>query len=393
MKLGLRTALAWLLAFSILTLWVLERWAVSGVQVGIFLMAAMWLAGVVVHKYPIRWSWVFIPLTGVVVWGCAQLAFGETVYRWATGNAVLDWGARLSVFFVALQVYDDAAARRRLLRALLWFGFGLSVVASLQLFLTPGKVFGVFETGLSGGVMGPFLYHNQYAAFVETIMPLAVLGAVEERTGRLLYVVMAGAMIASVVASTSRAGTVAVMAETVAVLWLARMRRKGRRVGLVLGGTALFVVIFGATVGWGTLWTKLQRADPYAQRRELLYSSLRMAADRPWMGFGLGTWAAAYPAYADFDDGLYDNQAHNDWVQWAAEGNPVLPSDAAAGRDVGASGDTDHMGGRAFGGFPALSGGVSFPAAAGFRLLLLRASGDHGQERDKHGEGRLQAKC
>jgi len=45
-----------------------------------------------------------------------------------------------------------------------------------------------------------------------------------------------------------------------------------------------------------------------------------MIRDRPWMGFGLGTWSTAYPGYALFDNGLFANQAHNDWAQWAAEG-------------------------------------------------------------------------
>jgi O-antigen ligase len=45
-----------------------------------------------------------------------------------------------------------------------------------------------------------------------------------------------------------------------------------------------------------------------------------MTRDRPVAGFGLGTWSTAYPAYARFDDGSFVNQAHNDWVQWAAEG-------------------------------------------------------------------------
>jgi hypothetical protein len=35
---------------------------------------------------------------------------------------------------------------------------------------------------------------------------------------------------------------------------------------------------------------------------------------------GLGTWPTAYPRYAHFDDGTFVNQAHNDWIQWAAEG-------------------------------------------------------------------------
>jgi len=41
---------------------------------------------------------------------------------------------------------------------------------------------------------------------------------------------------------------------------------------------------------------------------------------RPLTGFGLGTWSEVYPGYARFDDGLFANQAHNDWAQWAAEG-------------------------------------------------------------------------
>jgi O-antigen ligase len=47
---------------------------------------------------------------------------------------------------------------------------------------------------------------------------------------------------------------------------------------------------------------------------------MRMTADRPWMGAGLGTWSTVYPKYAHIDTGEFMNQAHNDWVQWAAEG-------------------------------------------------------------------------
>ena len=45
-----------------------------------------------------------------------------------------------------------------------------------------------------------------------------------------------------------------------------------------------------------------------------------MVRDRPLTGFGLGTWSEVYPGFARFDDGLFANQAHNDWAQWAAEG-------------------------------------------------------------------------
>lgn len=42
-------------------------------------------------------------------------------------------------------------------------------------------------------------------------------------------------------------------------------------------------------------------------------------------GVGLGNWSTIYPAYAIFDNGLFANQAHNDWAQWTVEGGiPLL---------------------------------------------------------------------
>jgi O-antigen ligase len=49
-----------------------------------------------------------------------------------------------------------------------------------------------------------------------------------------------------------------------------------------------------------------------------------MVRERPLAGFGLGTWAEAYPKYARFDDGNFVNQAHDDWAQWAVEGGVPL---------------------------------------------------------------------
>jgi O-antigen ligase len=85
-------------------------------------------------------------------------------------------------------------------------------------------------------------------------------------------------------------------------------------------GSVAAIGLLTIAAGWGLVWSRLQESDPYAQRRKLLESSLAMVHDRPVTGFGLGTWSDAYPGYALYDDGLFVNQAHNDWVQWAAEG-------------------------------------------------------------------------
>jgi hypothetical protein len=55
-------------------------------------------------------------------------------------------------------------------------------------------------------------------------------------------------------------------------------------------------------------------------RREFDISSLHMVEAHPFAGTGLGTWPTVYPRYAIVDVGTFANQAHDDWMQFAAEG-------------------------------------------------------------------------
>src|SRR5262249_55809386 len=75
-----------------------------------------------------------------------------------------------------------------------------------------------------------------------------------------------------------------------------------------------------AVMGYQGLLDRLAAPGTENLRLDALRASLHMIAERPWMGSGLGTWSSMYPRYASFDSGLFMNQAHNDWVQWAAEG-------------------------------------------------------------------------
>jgi O-antigen ligase len=250
------------------------------------------------------------------VWGLVQLAFGQTVYRWETWDSVLKWGTNLTLFFLALQIFSEPDLRDRFLRASLYFATVVSVLGSIQMFSSDGRIFWLFPTEYKEFVVGPFVYHTQYAGFIELVLPLAVVGALENRQRVLSYAAMAATLYASVIVSASRAGTVLVSAEILAICLLAPRRNRGLALGLVTG----FALLFIAVVGWDTLLHRFLQSDPYAVRREFLQSSLAMIRDRPWMGFGLGTWSTAYPRYALFDNGLFANQAHNDWAQWTVEG-------------------------------------------------------------------------
>src|SRR6185436_20185907 len=93
--------------------------------------------------------------------------------------------------------------------------------------------------------------------------------------------------------------------------------RATRRTALLFGALAVAATV---AAGWGNLQGRFAAFGTEALRMEAARASIAMIRDQPWTGFGLGTWPIVYPRYASFDPGVFLNQAHNDWLQWAAEG-------------------------------------------------------------------------
>ncbi len=312
--------LAALFFFAILTLWVSAWWPVAVFEVGIYALAAAALLRARRSLFP--FTFPLVPLTFAPAWGVFQWLTGRTVYSFDTRSAIAHWTAFLAVFLCAFLLFRDAPVRRWFRAAMLWFGFLLSILATLQTFTSSGKVFWLFPSGYTDYVMGPFLSRNHYAAFIELVLPIALYEAFHRQRSSLLYCAMAGAMYASVIASASRAGMLLATAEIAAVIALVLIRGgvSGHGMGKTLLGIFASFVLFTALVGWGNLWSRFQAPDPLQIRRQLVLSTLHMIAAHPWFGVGLGAWATAYPRYALTDVGLFANQAHNDWLQWTAEG-------------------------------------------------------------------------
>ena len=305
--------------FAILTLWVPAYWPVAVFQVSVFS-----LAGAAV----VRWrdhfpsiSWPMGVFTLAVAWGLVQWFTGTTVYQFETKKAIVHWATFLAVFIVGDFLFRDRSMSHWFRSAMLWFGFLIAILAVLQTFTSDGKVFWVFPSGYSDS-MGPISYHNHFAAFIEVVLPIALYHTFRRKQGTLLYRTMVAVLYTAMIVSGSRAGTVLATAEVLtvtAIMW-ARSPTIGRVVGCAALKVLGLAVVFTLVVGWGAIWRRFSISDPYSGRRELAISSLHMAADRPWLGFGLGTWPTVYPKYASFDLGLFTNRAHSDWLEWTAEG-------------------------------------------------------------------------
>jgi len=311
-----------LLVCGILTLWIPGAWAFGLFQAGAFLLGIAWIAADALWPDTRRLSPALLPLAGVVTWPLLQLAAHRTVYRLQTWNAFWMWAVNFLLFFLASQLTAHERQRRRFVLALLWFGFVLAGVSTLQMFTSTGKIFWLFPSGYTDFVLGPFVNRNQYSAFIELTFPIAFYFAFVSKKHRLGYAAVAAGMLASVIASASRAGTVLVFAEVLIMPLLAV------RMHVISGKTArtvtLTLLLLGVTgclvVGFGSVWQRFLVENPAFLRSEVTLSAAHMLRDRPGMGFGLGTWTSAYPQYARFDPGAVINQAHNDWLQWGVEG-------------------------------------------------------------------------
>ena len=75
-----------------------------------------------------------------------------------------------------------------------------------------------------------------------------------------------------------------------------------------------------AVVGFATVWQRFYAESWMLGRVQFAISTLHMIPVHPWIGWGLGCWPEAYPAFATLDPGSIVDQAHCDWLQWTAEG-------------------------------------------------------------------------
>ncbi len=309
------------LFFGILTLWVPAYWPVAVFHIGVFVVFGIALftdaeAGRKLFSLP------GVALAIAACIGGWQVAFHRTASQFETSLAALSWLALFALYAGARSLFDDSQARSLFRKSIVWFTFLVSVEATLQTFTSEGKVFWIFPSGYTSDVMGPILYRNHYAAWIELVFPVALFEALRSRRNTLLYAGMAAAMYASVIASASRAGTILCTAELILIPLLVTLRGMAPRrdVGSVLAKIAAAFAGFTAVVGWGTIWNRLMEPDPYFLRREFMISSLNMIRDRPWFGWGLGSWPIVYPAYAIIDLGVFANRAHNQWLEWASDG-------------------------------------------------------------------------
>lgn len=304
------------LVFASLTIAAGETgWAIS-----IFQVAVCVLVAVEAVRGRAATPWILVlPCLGLL-----QIALGSTAYRNATMLASVHWLALGSVFLVALAGKWDKD------RFLDWFTAFAGFEAALclaQLHTSGGRIFWYFPSPAGTDyVYGTFHSYNNFAQFAELAIPAVLYRAFADRARWGWYALVAGLLYASVIASTSRAGSIVVTAEILLlpaiIAWTSRRRRGDamRQAAWITACIPVLALVWTFAAGWDRLAKRFEHGDLTAGRKEFFYSAVTMAADKPLLGHGLGTFPHVYPEFARLDIPLFVNHAHNDWAEFAADG-------------------------------------------------------------------------
>lgn len=322
---ALATALFALLVFSVLAFGAVETWTLTVLEVGVFLLAAVCLLRIAAGPLRPVWNPLYVPWGAIVVWTAVQWLGGLSVYRYRTQASAWKWLALWLILVIASHIFVDESIRSRFNTALVWFGLSLCMFGLVQYFTAPRTIYWSIPVPV-GKVFGPFINGNHFSAFMELIVPSALVLSLRPSDRRLVYAVAWSVMLAAVVVCASRAGTVLVALETVIVLAVmavsrrrSRTRKDSARLLLPIAGLAAAAMLCFYVAGTQRTLERFEEQHPYSVRWNVARATWQLFRDRPWTGFGAGTFELVYPSAAVIDQNLSWPHAHNDPLEFMME--------------------------------------------------------------------------
>ena len=314
-------------------------WAYGITYLLIFTALGVWAWECGQGRMQWRWRPIYAPIVLFGAWAALQYDSRLSAVPAATATALLHLGAAGALFLLVSQTYRGDVDVDWLARSFSVFTAALALLALLEALTASHGVYWTFTYAYASPA-GSFVNRDHFAGCMEMLLPMAAVAAYRQR-GRdwvefLPWAAPPALGVAAMVLAASRGGLMALTAEAASGLAilaylqrrrgerarrLERQERRSRWQALgVAGGMTLGLVLL---LGSQRLQRRLEDTTAFGpsleQRAALNASTLAMFDARPLTGWGLGTWAYVYPAYARFDDGVTYAYAHNDYLQLLAE--------------------------------------------------------------------------
>jgi O-antigen ligase len=304
--------------------------------------------GLVLHEQLSDHPWIaaFNP-----VWAKASVALGQQLVPSVSivrGQPFFALGPPLAntlALILGLIVGVDSDRARRGVRVMAWAGVGYAIYGILALLLDPTQILWREKTAYVGSLTSTFINRNTAAAYFGscsavwlTLLMAAIRrnlprGAIqwrrvphhllaETRKDVLVRFVMLFVCLSAMFMTGSRGGVLVSLMVLILsfMIYFGRdLSRKGILVGLLgcVATSLLLLYVLGGNIG--DRIDRLGLTD--AGRLSVYRSTLKIIADNPWFGTGLGTFAFGFPAYRSSDismQGLW-GIAHNTHLEFASE--------------------------------------------------------------------------
>jgi O-antigen ligase len=319
-----------LLLFGPLAFGAVEAWAVSIMEMAVGLLFALWAARQVASgELEIVGNPLFVPMLGFAALILWQLATGRTAYWADTSSSALLYCAYGLLCFLVVQCLRQGLQVKRL--AWMFSGYGLvfAMFALIQGVASNGKLYWLRSSPPDSWIYGPYVNHNHYAGLMEmlTPIPLVVSLAAGVRGPRKAWAILAAAVMAGTIFLSGSRGGMAAFAAQVALLsafLFKRQKDRTRIISLVfflatamgllawLGGGDLAERVASIPNGTGT---ELSGGTRLTIDRD----ALRMSAQKPLLGWGLGVFGEVYPQFSSLSSNSAVGMAHNDYLQLLVE--------------------------------------------------------------------------
>lgn len=322
-----------------------EPWGFSVMQIGILTSAVLWLLfskeQVCITRLakPVLFMFGFLMVLGLV-----QSFFPQTIlqasplypitlirlYTWEHISFIVTY---LALAGLISQQFPSQTSIKPVIG---WVVFCSVAVAICAVSFVKGEYIYYF-TGVRGGI-GPFLNRNHLAVF----LAMGSLGALsmtffnktkpenhhlhrEQRyrfyVEQICWGIVCVGLALAVIFTRSRGGMMSLLAGLFCFSFLMTGFLPQRRVKKIIGLVFTAVVLTG-TIYWIT--THIEFINEFAYRaqdtssaiRLMLYeSAMRLLADFPLWGIGLGAMPVALPAYFEYSLPQYVEHLHSDWLE------------------------------------------------------------------------------
>jgi len=306
-----------------------QIWAQSAMQACAGILLALWAFQQVRHgEIHISVNPAFAPMLAFFILAALQLLFATTAYRNETKSQLALYFMYGAFAFLIVQTLRRTRQIKLLGVILTSYGAAVAFFALVQGLSSNGKLYWLRQPAFGGWIYGPYVNHNHYAGLMEMLLPISLAAALSHYSDtfrRVLASLAAMLMAITIFLSGSRGGMVA-FAVQISILSVVILRHKRHRVAFLAGILALLAVALSV---WMIDSSSISRLASIATethgevsggtRLRIDRDALRMFSQRPFVGWGLGTFPDVYPQFRSFYTDFRINQAHNDYLQFLAE--------------------------------------------------------------------------